>query len=209
MLHFLAVVCIAVVAMGGAARGQNDMTSDKLPSLSIIGAYSFSADKAAYARFIRETIDSHDPPNFSEEVKALLRKVGRGDEIRPLTEEDRQDWEDDLRRHMDDAAVFEVLITNPDERFRVSDFVQADPSRPKDYWQVAWDETFLTADGETVIETDYKQRLPAAKKYRVVFVIHFWIPDLPLKSSYGELQPPPMQPLPERLWRLAPYDLPS
>lgn len=209
MLRFLAMVCIAVIAIGSTARGQNDMTSDKLPSLSIIGAYSFSADKAAYARFIRETIDSNDPPNFSEEIKALLRKVGRGDEIRPLSEEDRREQEEDLRRHMDDAAAFEVLVTNPDEKFSIADFIQADPSRPKEHWQVAWDETFLTADGETVIETDYKQRLPAAKQYRVVFVIHFWTPSLPLNSSYGELHPPPMQPLPERLWRLAPYDLPS
>lgn len=137
----------------GAARGQNNVTADT-PSLSILGVYSFSADKAAYARFIRETIDSHDPPNFSEEVKAILRKAGRGDEIVPLTDDDRQEWEDDLRRHMDDAAVFEVQVTNPDARFRISDFFQADPSRPKDQWQSAWDETFLTADGETVIDTD-------------------------------------------------------
>ncbi|WP_143099482.1 hypothetical protein [Bradyrhizobium sp. cf659] len=196
------------IAMG-AARGQTDVTPDKSPSLNIIGAYSFSADKAAYARFIRETIDANDPPNFSEELKAFLRKVGRGDEIRPLTDEARQEWEDDLRHHMDDAAVFEVQVTNPDARFSISDFVQADPSRPKEQWQVAWDETFLTTDGGTVIHIDRGHRLPEAKQYRVVFVIHFWKPGLPLSSSYGELQPPPVQPLPERLWRLAPYDLPN
>ncbi|MGL9620585.1 hypothetical protein QRQ56_21415 [Bradyrhizobium sp. U531] len=182
------------------------MTADQ-PSLRVLGAYSFSADKAAYARFIRELIDFHDPPNFSEDVKALLRKVGRGDEIRPLTDEDRQEWQDDLRRHMDDAAVFEVQVTNPDVGFRMADFVQADPSRPWEQWQVAWDETFLTADGETVIEIDRGRKLPEARQYRVVFVIHYWNPRLPLRSSYGELQLPPMQPLPERLWRLAPYDL--
>lgn len=64
------------------------MTADQPPSLTLLGAYSFSADNAAYARFIRELIDSHDPPNFSEEVNALLRKAGRGDEIVPLTGED-------------------------------------------------------------------------------------------------------------------------
>lgn len=184
-------------------------TADEPPFLDILGVYSYSSDKASYARFIRELIDFHDPPNFSEEAKALLRKVGRGDEIVPLTDEDRRDWEDDLRCHMDHAAVFEVQVINPDARFSISDFIQADPSRSKDQWQVAWGATFLTADGETVIDTDYKQKFPAARQYRVVFVIHFWKPGLPLSSSYGELQPPPMQPLPERLWRLAPYDLPN
>jgi hypothetical protein len=185
------------------------LTADQPPSLTVLGAYSFSADKAAYAHFIRELIDSHDPPNFSEEVKSLLRKAGRGDEIVPLIDEDRREWEDDLRRSMDDAVVLEVLVTNSDSRFNIGDFDQVDPSTPEDHQEMAWNETFLTADGETVIETDYKQRLPAAKQYRVVFVIHRWEPSLPLLSSYGELHAPPVEPLIERLWRLAPYDLPE
>lgn len=188
---------------------QNDKNADQKPSLGILGVYSFSADKAAYARFIRELIDSHDPPNFSEEVKDILRNGGRGDEIVPLTPEERQDWEGELRFYMDDAAVLEVLVKIPDPRFNPHDFAQIDPSNPKDHSEMAWNEMFLTADGETEIETDYKQRLPAAKQYRVVFVIHRWVPSLPLLSSYGELQAPPVQPLPERLWCLASYDLPE
>jgi hypothetical protein len=185
------------------------LTADKPPSLTILGVYSFSADKAAYAGSIRELIDSHDPPNFSAEVKSLLRKAGRGDEIVPLTDEDRRAWEDNLRRYMDDAAVLEVRVANPDARFNPHDFAQIDPSNPKDHTEMAWNETFLTAGGETVIDTDYRQRLPAAKQYRVVFVIHRWEPSLPLLSSYGELRAPPLQPLTERLRRLAPYDLPK
>lgn len=208
MLRSLLIVCMASITMG-AAQGQNHVTPDKQPILGIVGAYSFSADRAAYDRLIRELVDSHDPPNFSEEVKAILHKAGRADEIVPLSDEDRQELEDNLRRYMDDAAVVEVLVTNPDARFNPHDFAQVDPSDPKNHSEMAWNETFLTADGETVIETDYKQRLPAAKQYRVVFVIHRWEPRLPLNSSYGELQSPPLQPLPERLWRLAPYDLPN
>jgi hypothetical protein len=185
------------------------LTAGQPPSLTILGAYSFSAGNAAYARFIRELIDSHDPPNFSEEVNALLRKAGRGDEIVPLTGEDRRKLEDNLRGYMDDAVILEVLVANPDARFNPHDFTQIDPSNPEGHAEMAWNETFLTADGETVIETDYKQRLPAAKQYRVVFVIHRWEPSLPLLSSYGELYAPPVQPLTERLRRLAPYDLPE
>lgn len=73
---------------------------------------------------------------------------------------------------MDDAVILEVLVANPDARFNPHDFTQIDPSNPEGHAEMAWNETFLTADGETVIETDYKQRLPAAKQYRVVFVIH-------------------------------------
>ncbi|WP_456621778.1 MULTISPECIES: hypothetical protein [unclassified Bradyrhizobium] len=68
MLRALLIICMVSITMG-TALGQNDVTADKPPSLSILGAYSFSADKVAYARVIRELIDSHDPPNFSEEVK--------------------------------------------------------------------------------------------------------------------------------------------
>lgn len=55
----------------------NDERGDEKPLLSILGVYSFSADMASYTRFIRELIDSHDPPNFSEEVKDVLRVGGR------------------------------------------------------------------------------------------------------------------------------------
>ena len=188
---------------------QNDKSADEKPSLNILGVYSFSADKATYARFIRELIDSHDPPNFSEEVKGILRLGGRGDEMVPLTPEERQDLESELRFYMDDAAVLEVLVKNPDPQFNPHDFAQIDPANPKDHSEMTWNEMFLAADGETEIRTDYRQRLPAAKQYRVVFVIHRWMPSLPLLSSYGELQAPPVQPLPERLWRLAPYELPE
>lgn len=117
--------------------------------------------------------------------------------------------ESELRFYMDNAAVLEVLVKNPDLQFNPHDFAQIDPVNPKDHSEMAWNEMFLTADGETEIRTDYRQRMPAAKQYRVVFVIHRWMPSVPLLSSYGELQAPPVQPLPERLWRLAPYDLPE
>ena len=79
---------------------------------------------------------------------------------------------------------------------------------PQNTWQVAWNEKFLTADGETVIG-EYPCKSPDLQQFRVVFSIHFWNPDLPLRSSYGELALPPIQPLPERLWRLTPYEVPT
>jgi hypothetical protein len=184
------------------------MTASKSPPLKVIGSYSLSADWTAYSRFLRQEIDSYDPANFPEEHKELFRRLGRGDSLQPFTDEDRREWEEHLRSYMDDTAMFEVLVTSPDGAFNVDEFVQPDPSRPHDAWQVAWNGTFLTPDGETVIG-QYPCKLPDALQYRVVFAIHFWKPDLPLHSSYGELALPPMQPLPERLWRLTPYRPPD
>ena len=183
------------------------MEADKSPSLKVIGLYSLSADKEAYSRFIREKIAFHDPANFSEDVKEKLRRLGR--DPQPYTDADRQEEEEDLRYHMDEAAVLEVMVTNPDASFDIGKFVQPDPAQSENFWQVAWNEKFLTPDGEKLIDLSRTKKLPEASPYRVVFVIHFWKPNLPLRSSYGELALPSMQPLPERLWRLAPYELPS
>lgn len=184
------------------------MTAGKSPPLKVIGIYSLSADWTAYSRFLRQQIDSRDASNFPDELKEFLRQHGRGDEIRPLTVEDRQEWEQYLRSYMDDVAIIEVLVTDPDAAFNMSEFVQPDSLRPENNWQVAWNETFLTPDGETVIG-EYPCNLPDMLQYRVVFAIHYWNPDLPLRSSYGELALPAMEALPERLWRLTPYEVPT
>lgn len=201
MLLALIPICLA--------QAQTAMIEHKSPSIKVLGVYSLSAASDQYSRFIRETIASHDPANFSEDQKALFRKLGRGDALQPFTEQDRREWEDRLRYHMADAAVFEVLVSHPDATFEIGGFVQPDPTQAEGNWQVAWNEKFLTADGERLLETGRGKKLPDADPFRVVFVIHFWKPNLPLRSNYGELALPSIQPLPQRLWRLAPYELPD
>jgi hypothetical protein len=191
----------------GLARAQGGMDVDKSPSLEVIGLYSLSMDREACSRFIKDQIAANDPANFSEDVKEKLRRLGR--DPQPHTAEDRQEEEENLRFHIDEAAVLEVMVTNPDANFDVGKFIQPDPTKAENFWQVAWNEKFLTPDGETLIELNRTQKLPTASRYRIVFVIHFWNPNQPLRSSYGELALPSIQPLPERLWRLTPYELPS
>lgn len=192
-----------------ATQAQTAMTEAKSPSLEVLGLYSFSAATERYARFIEEEIDSLDPANFSEDEKALFRRLGRGADLQPFTDEDRREREDELHFHMVDAAVLEVLVSHADARLNIGEFLQPDPSQKENFWQVAWNEKFLTADGETSLEIPLSAKLPEASSYRVVFVIHFWKPDQPLRSSYGELPLPAVQPLPDRLWRLTPYKLPD
>jgi hypothetical protein len=109
---------------------------------------------------------------------------------------------------MNNAVMIEAVVTHPDAAFDVGAFVQPDPSQSENQWMVAWDEKFLTIDGECRILT-HRRAIPNEERFRVVFVIHDWKPDLPLRSSYGELPLPPIQPLPERLWRLAHYEPPD
>jgi hypothetical protein len=178
------------------------------PTIEVLGLYSFNADAARLSRFIEEEIASLDPANFSEETWALLRRLGRH-QLRPFTDDDRRQRAEEFRSLMDDAVMIEALVTRPDENFDIGAFVQPDPTRPEPNWQVAWNERFFTPDGEALIELDRGQRFPSEPQFRIAFVIHFWKPDAPLRSSYGDLPLPRIQPLPERLWRLAPYVVPG
>ena len=209
MIVRLLLILSLLTGAAGSARAQSggDMASS-IP-LRVLGVYSLSADKAAYARFIRSTIDSRDSANFAEKTKDVLRRLGRGDSLQPFTDEDRQEWEERLRSNMDDAAVLEVTVDNPDATFKVAGFIQPNPVHPRQSWQAAWNATLLSADGEASLHRDRDRKLPGAAQFRVVFVIHDWKPGLPLRSSYGDPPRPPLQPLPERLWCLAPYELPD
>jgi hypothetical protein len=92
-----------------------------------------------------------------------------------------------------------------DEGFDAGNFMQPNPERPGSS-QVAWNETYLSEDGEAVLSGYPDHIVPALDRFRVVFVIHCWDNKLPLLSSYGSLQCPPIEPLPDRLWRLVPYE---
>ena len=107
-----------------------------------------------------------------------------GDEFTP---EDRVDAALEIRELLSDAVVVEVLVSNADERFDLADFAQADPNQPKSEWQVAWNETYLSADGNSVLGGYPCPEAPEINEFRVVFVIHYWKSVFPLLSSYGEL----------------------
>lgn len=179
-----------------------------LPSIEIIGLYSFTANQSDYSRFIQKQVALRDPANFDEREKALFRGLGRGDSLDPFTDEDRLKVEKEYHDLMAEAVVVEALVSHADANFDIGAFGQPDPPQREGLWQVAWNEKFLTVDGETLHDKQTLGEAPDEEQFRVVFVIHFWKPHLPLHSSYGELASPPIQPVPERLWRVAPYELP-
>ena len=176
------------------------------PTLEIIGVYSLTADADACRRFIIAEVNKQASAVSTEEQKAALRRMGREDLLKPYTVEEKDEMAGELYDHLADATMLEVLVGNPISNFDVWAFVQPNPAQPETLWQVAWNEKFLTVDGEALMEVGPRAKAPDAPEFRVAFIIHGWRPDLPpLRYGERELSPPAIQPLPERLWRLAPY----
>ena len=48
--------------------------------------------------------------------------------------------------------------------------------------------------------------VPSEPCFRVAFYIHYWKHENGLNGPYGSLELPPVQPMPQRLWQLAPYE---
>jgi hypothetical protein len=110
-----------------------------------------------------------------------------------------------VRKQLGSIALAEVLVTDADERFNVGDFTQEDPKRPRQSWQAAWAEAFLSPDGETLLVKRWGRLPPNTTAFRIAFYLHFWKTGQPLLTSYGPIPTPAPAPMPERLVRLVPY----
>jgi hypothetical protein len=123
----------------------------------------------------------------------------------PMSAGERPNAEQECREQLESVVLVEAVVSDRDSRFRVGDFAQARPGQPKDNWQVAWAEAFLTADGEALSVPRWSAA-PPDEPLRIAFFIHYWDPARPLLSSYGEVQCPAPRPMPERLSRLVPFE---
>jgi ABC-type Fe3+ transport system substrate-binding protein len=180
------------------------------PTIKVIGVYSLTADADACRRFIIAEVNKQASAVFTEDEKAALRRIGREGLLEPYTVEQKEEIAGDLYDHLADSTMFEVLVSNPHSDFDVRAFIQPIPDQPEALWQVAWNEKFLAVDGEAPAEVDPGTKVPDAQEFRVAFIIHGWEPELPpLRYGDRELSLLPMHPLPERLWRLAPYVPPN
>ena len=109
----------------------------------------------------------------------------------------------ETRKLLDSVVLIELIVSGRNERFNADDFTQPFPDGPRRNWSAAYYETYLTPDGESTIETRWPHAPPG--DLRVVFYLHNWDPERPLRTSYGDVRCPPVQPLPERLQRLSPF----
>jgi hypothetical protein len=110
-----------------------------------------------------------------------------------------------VREQLGSVVLVEVLVEGIDEKFSARDFTQEDPSQPRGNWQAAWDISFLSADGETLLAKRLKSLPSGVTDFRVAFYIHYWRSGQPLLTSYGVLPTPPPSEMPERLSRLVPF----
>jgi len=112
-----------------------------------------------------------------------------------------------IREQLASTVLVEVLISDADARFNIIDFAQQDARLPRENWQVAWAEAFLSADG-TALLAERGETLPAGvENFRVAYFIHFYKPGEPLLCSYGSLPAPQPSRMPDRLAQLVPFEL--
>lgn len=115
-----------------------------------------------------------------------------------LSHSQRESAEELVREEITSAVLIELLVTNPDQRFDLSDFHQTGSD------QAAYDEVYLTEDGQSIM-SDVSFDGPKSENFRLAFFLHYFEPDKPLITSYGKLTLPPVQEMPERLIKLIPY----
>ena len=121
-----------------------------------------------------------------------------------MTDAQSQQAKRECTKQLKSVVLIETIIKNPDKRFSVRDFTQRQYGIPRDSWQAAYAETFLSLDGESVIKTRFGE-LPKIDCYRCAFFLHFFQDKAPLQTSYGDVECPATEPMPDRLERLAPF----
>ena len=100
-----------------------------------------------------------------------------------MSDEDRIEAEEQCREQLSSIVMIEVLIGDRDERFSVLDFTQAQDGVARDNWQVAYAETFLTLDGNSLLAETGKEQ-PQSGDLRGAFFMHFLGRD---EATYDEL----------------------
>lgn len=165
--------------------------------LTILGAYRPALDPERLQLFA----DDH-ASGFIEGVRRLQRQgaarqwqwpalIARAAEI-------RQELLLDLGR----AVLFEMRVERAaGECFDPASLHQLGRAGILDSGYAAWEPSFLSADGERT------QQVDECPLFRVAFYIHEWPNGSELVGPTGALRLPPFVPVPERLWRLAPYAL--
>lgn len=114
----------------------------------------------------------------------------------PLSESEQAQVKRLIFEELSSVVLLDILVSNPDEQFDLSDFGQPGSD------QAPYDEAYLSLDGRSIIS---HFEPPKGDSFRVAFFLHFFDPNKPLKTSYGDVVIPTIQPMPEHLRELMPY----
>jgi hypothetical protein len=104
----------------------------------------------------------------------------------------------EVMNEISSAVLIKLLVSNPDEQFNLSDFHQPDSD------QAAYEEVYLTEDGRAIIPTRYLE-IPKEEVFQVGFYLHYFDPQKPLITSYGVVELPLVEDMPESVQELIPY----
>jgi|SRR5689334_8047336 hypothetical protein len=109
------------------------------------------------------------------------------------------------KEHFKDLVLIEAVVEQFDDRFKISEMGQ--PYTRGDYpghFQCAYDEALLSSDGKSVIDRSMRC-VKGEGPLRFAFFLHFYDASRPLHWSYGQVECPPIEPVPNRLKYLVPY----
>ena len=116
-----------------------------------------------------------------------------------LTDTEREQVEKYIAEEISSAVLVDLLIHNPDEKFDLIEFHQLESD------QVPYDEVYLSEDGTSVL-SDWLGDIPKGALLRVAFFLHYFEPGIALQTSYGVIDLPAEQKMPEYLQKLKPYN---
>ena len=118
------------------------------------------------------------------------------------------DYDEQLFHNAYNAVLIEMLIDDDSLEFDPELVVQENPNQPESFWQTAWNETYLSSDGASVVAGYPRPTKPRSNRLRVALFIHYFS-EYPVISYAGKpLQLPAVTAMPERLWQLVPYEQP-
>ena len=103
-----------------------------------------------------------------------------------------------LKEELSSIALIEIIVKKPDNKFNMGDFGQPNSD------QAPYDEAFLNPEGTQIISRGFD--VPNSDEIRILFFLHFFDPEQPLKTSYGQLTCPKIKEIPDRLKQIIDYE---
>jgi hypothetical protein len=159
-----------------------------------------SFPREAFARRPRETLARPRAGSRSEGKAPTTRRVWRNNEA--CVPSSRVTGHRPRRLRGPDypnVHLVEVTVGAAPGSFDVGSFAQEDPSLPEDSWQTAYNEWYLSPEGEPLEEFDPPDAIRSDEKTRLAFFLHFVDFSRPLETPFNSVELPTPTPASARL----------
>ena len=113
--------------------------------------------------------------------------------------------DEETKEHFDKLVLIEAVADGIDGELDLVELGQSVMFDDSESFQCAYDEALLSTDGEVLIQRVIGC-VNGTGPLRFAFYLHFYDSEKPLHWSHGEMDCPPIQPVPDRLKRLVPYN---